>query len=173
MTRRAASVLLGALGLLLLVSLSSAFGAPSIRSNPPAGSVQDHVPAEVAVQFADAQARSSHLEVADPCGKRVDAHVSTVSGRRVATPISATASGKYVVRYFGIASVSGHDTQGSFSFRVRGVEGCEAADVPAKAKPGRGIWDLPKADYALALGIAAVIGALGGLVYASILGPKA
>lgn len=157
----------------LWLCLSPVAWAASVRSSPAPNSTLGKVPEEVSVVFAEAQARSSHLEVVDPCGKRVDAHVSTVSGRRVAAPIAATASGRYVVRYFGISAVSGHDTTGSFSFEVEGVEGCEASDVPARARPGRGIWDLPKTDFAIALGVAALIGALGGLVYASILGPSA
>jgi methionine-rich copper-binding protein CopC len=157
----------------LWLCLSGPASAASIRSSPAAGSTLEKVPSEVSVQFEEAQARSSHLEVFDPCGKRVDARVSTVSGRRVTVPVSATASGRYVVRYLGIGAVSGDDDQGSFSFKVLGVEGCAAADVPGPGRRGRGIWDLPKTDFAIALGVAAIIGALGGLVYASILGPKA
>lgn len=171
MTRGRAAALLGCIAMAL--GLGPAAVAASIRSIPAAGSTQRRVPAEVSVQFSEAQARSSHLEVVDPCGRRVDARVSTVSGRRVTVPIDGTASGKYVVRYFGIGTASGHPTEGSFSFRVLGVEGCEASDVPAPGRPTRGIWDLPKTDFAIALAIAAVIGALGGLVYAAILGPKA
>jgi methionine-rich copper-binding protein CopC len=151
---------------------ATALGA-SIRSSPAAGATLSRVPPRVSVQFADPQARSSHLEVVDPCGKRADQGRSDVAGSTVTVALAATASGRYVVGYFGISAVDGSSRRGSFAFRVEGVEGCRASDVPPGTKPGRGIWDLPKGDFAIALGVAAVIGALGGLVYAAILGPRA
>lgn len=147
--------------------------AASVRSSPAAGSTQPRVPARVSVEFSDQQARGAHLEVVDPCGKRADAGKPAIDGARVTTAVQATASGRYVVRYFGISAIDGHPTQGRLSFRVQGVVGCRASDVPRPGKPGRGIWDLPKGDFAVALGVAAAIGGVGGLVYAAILGPRA
>jgi hypothetical protein len=43
-------------------------------------------------------------------------------------------------------------------------------ETPAEAEPG--IWDLPWGDFAVALVIAALIGAVGGFVYAGIMGPR-
>jgi copper transport protein len=147
--------------------------AASVRSQPPAGSVQSTVPERVAIAFPDPQARAARIQVTDPCGARADSGGTSVSGARVAVAVDATASGRYVVRYAGVSSVDGSSTRGTFTFRVQGVEGCVAADRPGEGRAGRGLWDLPKADFAIALGIAALIGALGGLVYAAILGPKA
>ncbi|HEY7874553.1 MAG TPA: copper resistance CopC family protein [Actinomycetota bacterium] len=145
----------------------------AVRSQPAAGSVQTTVPERVTIAFPDPQARSARIEVTDPCGGRADAGATSVDGERVSIDIDGTASGRYIVRYAGVSSVDGSPTRGTFSFRVQGVEGCAAADRPREGREGRGIWDLPKADFAVALGIAALIGALGGLVYAAILGPKA
>ena len=149
-----------------------AFAAP-VRSQPAAGSTQATVPARVSIEFAEPQARSASIEVVDPCGARVDAGGTSVAGNRISVELDATASGRYVVRYAGISDAAGEPTRGSYGFRVRGVEGCAPEDVPERGRAGRGIWDLPKGDFAIALGIAALIGALGGLVYAAILGPKA
>jgi methionine-rich copper-binding protein CopC len=164
-------VILGSAGLLALVH--GAAIAATIRSQPAAGSTQSTVPERVSIAFPDPQARSARVKVTDPCGARVDSGRTAVSGTRVTGAIDATASGRYSVRYAGVSSVDGSPTRGTFSFRVLGVEGCAAEDVPRPGRAGRGIWDLPKGDFAIALGIAAVIGALGGLVYAAILGPKA
>ena len=147
--------------------------AQSIRSQPPAGSTQNTVPERVSITFPVEQARSSRVEVVDPCGAPANRGGPSVSGNRVTMDLDATASGRYAVSYVGISAVDGSAARGSYSFRVRGVEGCAAEDVPREGRAGRGIWDLPKADFAIALGIAALIGALGGLVYAAILGPKA
>ena len=35
-----------------------------------------------------------------------------------------------------------------------------------------GLWDFPKADFGVGLGLAALIGVGGGFIYAGILGPK-
>jgi methionine-rich copper-binding protein CopC len=143
-----------------------------VRSQPPAGSVQTSVPERVSVVFGTPQARSTTIEVVDPCGARADRGDTSVSGERASIAIEATASGRYEVSYTGISAADGSASRGSFAFRVTGVEGCAARDRPDRSA-GRDIWDLPKGDFALALGIAALIGALGGLVYAAILGPKA
>lgn len=148
--------------------------APPVRSQPPAGSTQQAVPQRVTIAFPEAQARSARLEVQDPCGRRVDTGRPSVSGPRVTVGVDATASGRYEVTYEVVSAVDGNPTRGTFTFRVRGVEGCSGADLRRDdGRSGRGIWDLPKVDFAVALGIAALIGALGGLVYAAILGPKA
>lgn len=147
--------------------------AQQVSSQPPAGSTQTSVPDQVSIEFGTRQARSATIEVVDPCGARVDSGERSVSGNRVTVAIDATASGRYLVGYAGVSAVDGSATRGSFSFRVRGVEGCAAEDTPNDRRAGRGIWDLPKGDFAVALGVAALIGALGGLVYAAILGPKA
>jgi hypothetical protein len=86
--------------------------------------------------------------------------------------LDATASGRYVVTYAGISSADGSVTRGRFAFHVKGVEGC-GPDAPPPRDAGRDVWDLPKTGLAVALAVAAAIGALGGLVYAAILGPKA
>lgn len=168
MLKAAALLALGAVAFLH----GGAFAAP-IRSQPPAGSTQATAPQRVSIEFAEPQARSARIEVVDPCGARVDAGSTSVTGNRVSVDVNATASGRYFVRYEGISEAAGNPTRGSYSFRVRGVEGCAADDVPERGRAGRGIWDLPKGDFAIALGIAALVGALGGLVYAAILGPKA
>jgi methionine-rich copper-binding protein CopC len=149
-------------------------GAQPILSQPAGGSTQSSVPDRVWIAFPEAQARSARLEVRDPCGRRVDTGRPKVSGPRVTVTVDATASGRYDVTYAGVSAVDGNPTRGTFSFRVQGVEGCADADVPRNGgRAGRGIWDLPKADFVVALAIAALIGALGGFVYAAILGPKA
>lgn len=172
MTCRGRQWLFGAVVVGLAALPAAALGA-SIRTSPLGGSTVAKVPPSVSVTFSDPQARSSHLEVVDPCGKRADRGRSEVDGSTVTVATAATASGRYVVSYFGISSIDGSSRRGSFAFRVEGVEGCRASDVPPGTKPGRGIWDLPKGDFAIALGVAAVIGALGGLVYGAILGPRA
>jgi copper transport protein len=164
----------GAIVLLIAgaATLMPAIVHAQVRSEPPAGSTQTRVPKRISIFFGEPQARSATVEVVDPCGARADRGETSVSGSRATVEIEATASGRYIVTYAGISAADGSQTRGDLSFRVRGVEGCAAEDRP-DGRAGRGIWDLPKADFAVALGIAALIGALGGLVYAAILGPKA
>jgi methionine-rich copper-binding protein CopC len=147
--------------------------AQDVRSQPPAGSSQARVPERVTITFRSSQARSTTIEVEDPCGARADAGGTSVSGARATVELDATASGRYLVTYAGISAADGSPTRGTFTFLVEGVQGCAAEDRPGERRAGRGIWDLPKGDFAVALGIAALIGAIGGLVYAAILGPKA
>jgi methionine-rich copper-binding protein CopC len=154
-----------------LWTASAAAGQP-IRTEPPEGSAQRRVPPRVTITFQHEQARTSTIEVVDPCGARADRGDASVAGRQVSIGIRGTASGRYEVAYAGISAADGSAQRGTFTFRVLGVEGCAAGDRP-DARAGRGIWDLPKTDFAVALAIAALIGALGGLVYAAILGPKA
>jgi methionine-rich copper-binding protein CopC len=167
---RGAAVLMIAGSTILAPGLAS---AARIGMDPPDGSTQTRVPDRVTLTFGQPQAPSSTIEVIDPCGERADAGSTSVDGRRVSVEIDATASGRYSVEYAGIAAADGNPVNARFGFRVAGVEGCSAGDRPAAGRAGRGIWDLPKTDFAVALGIAALIGALGGLVYAAILGPKA
>jgi copper transport protein len=155
------------------MSAASLASAQEIRSQPPAGSVQTRVPERVTITFGEPQARSATIEVVDPCGARAERGDTSVSGSRATVDIDATASGRYAVSYAGISAADGSPSRGTFSFRVQGVEGCAAQDRPGERRAGRGIWDLPKGDFAIALAIAAAIGAIGGLVYAAILGPRA
>jgi methionine-rich copper-binding protein CopC len=173
MTPRAIRGAIMLAGVAVIMSLPTVALAVEVETDPPPGSTQPRVPERVTLTFGRPQTRSPTIEVFDPCGARADVGDTSVSGRRVAVELDATASGRYVVRYDAISATNGIPVSGRFDFRVAGVEGCAAADRPAARRPGRGIWDLPKGDFAVALGIAALIGALGGLVYAAILGPKA
>jgi hypothetical protein len=47
----------------------------------------------------------------------------------------------------------------------------ELAQEEAPATPEPGVWDLPVGGFAVALVIAALVGAVGGFVYAGIMGP--
>lgn len=161
------------LGLGVLMALPSLALAQQIRSQPAAGSTRARLPEVVTVDFGERQAPSASIEVVDPCGARADRGDTTVAGERATVDVAATASGRYLVTYVGISASDGSATRGQFSFRVEGVEGCAARDEGDDRRAGRGIWDLPKGDLAVALAVAAAIGALGGLVYAAILGPKA
>lgn len=156
-----------------IICVASFAPAQDVRSQPAAGSSQARVPERVTITFGSPQARSTRIEVEDPCGARAHRGGTSVSGSRATVELDATASGRYLVSYAGISAADGSPTRGTFTFLVEGVQGCAADDRPGDRRAGRGIWDLPKADFAVALGIAAVIGALGGLVYAAILGPKA
>lgn len=165
-------------GAAVLLVFQTSLSLPSvalaqIRSQPPAGSTQTRVPEVVSVDFGERQSGAASIEVIDPCGARVDRGEASVAGDRASVDVVATASGRYVVSYAGVSAADGSPTRGRFSFRVEGVEGCAAGDEPDERRAGRGIWDLPKGDFAVALAIAAAIGALGGLVYAAILGPRA
>lgn len=99
------------------------------RSSPADGDTVDAAPAEVWAEFTEPPAPSSHLEIDDACGRRVDNDDSRVLGMRITVGLDSTGPGRYLVRWTTVSLTDGHPAKGWFAFTVLGAP----ASCPGRA----------------------------------------
>ncbi len=133
------------------------------RSAPGDGAGLTEPPDEVWIEFTEPPTQQARLEVTDPCGATVTTGPPVVSGPRVTVPIDATAKGEYGVRYAIVSRVDGHPSRGILRFAVARGEKCPPVD-PNAAAPVDDSDEASTGAVLLAMGLAAGIGAGGGLI---------
>lgn len=133
------------------------------RSAPGDGAGLTQPPAEVWIEFTEPPTRQARLEVTDPCGATVATGPPVVSGPRVTVPIGASARGEYGARFAIVSRVDGHPSRGILRFAVARGEKCPPVD-PNAATPIDDSNEASTATVLLAMGLAAGIGAGGGLI---------
>lgn len=171
-TRTCSGFCLGALVALLLVAPAAAHG-DYVSSDPVKGDRLDKKPQHIEIVLSEAPVESSTITVFDGCGTDVT-QATYVDGRSIhAVPQKSAGAGRWRVEYEIVSADDGHQTEGSFGFRVRGrcTEVAEP-DATIGAPPddddddGLAVDDtpvpVPDAPFpiipALAIGGAAVVG---------------
>ncbi|MGH2808882.1 MAG: copper resistance CopC family protein [Actinomycetota bacterium] len=118
-------------GALLLV-LAGAFVAPAsaapskVSSDPDEGEQLHEAPERVTITFDQPLDPSSHIEVENHCGDRVDEQPTDVNGTEMSVPVTGNWGGMYHVTYVakGVAGVTGQQT-GRFMFSVHAGAECD------------------------------------------------
>lgn len=161
--RRSAFLLVVA-AIYLIVPGTPAWGHGDVkRSAPGDGAGLTQVPPEVWIEFTEPPTQQARLEVTDPCGASVTTGPPVVAGSRVTVPVEAAAKGEYGVRYAIVSRVDGHPSRGTLRFAVARGEECPPVD-PNAAAPIDDSEQASAGTVLLAMGLAAGIGAGGGLI---------
>ncbi|HEX2239523.1 MAG TPA: copper resistance CopC family protein [Actinomycetota bacterium] len=134
------------------------------RSAPGDGAGLTEVPAEVWIDFTEPPTQQASLTVTDPCGGSVGTGPPVVDGARITLPIAATAKGEYTIRYAIVSRVDGHPSQGAIRFAVARGEKCPPVDPNAAPESALGSEQASTSTVLWSLGLAAAIGAGGGVV---------
>ncbi|MFN2525026.1 MAG: copper resistance protein CopC [Actinomycetota bacterium] len=161
--KRALVVCMSALHLIALSAPAWSHGDVK-RSAPGDGAGLAQAPEEVWVEFTEPPTQQGLLEVTDPCGATVASGPPVVAGARITLPIEATARGEYRIRYAIVSRVDGHPSEGTIRFAVAQGEKCPEVDPGGAASPDLESQQASTATVLLALGLAAAIGAGGGVV---------
>jgi copper transport protein len=158
----------------VLVGTGIAFAHAELTASDPArGSENPTAPAEVSASFTEPLTESSSLQVFDACGDRVDSGGAAISGNDIKVALDSNVAGRYQVRYFVISDLDGHPSRGTFTFDVSSGTSCAGGPSGGGGSgAGGGIFDIPMGQLFLGLGLAALIGAAGGHVYAGIVGRR-
>ncbi|MGI8775539.1 MAG: copper resistance CopC family protein [Actinomycetota bacterium] len=124
-TRTCIGLCLGALVALLLVAPAAAHG-DYVSSDPVKGDRLDNKPQHIEIVLSEAPVESSTITVFDGCG--IDVTQATyVDGRSIhAVPKKSAGKGRWRVGYEIVSADDGHQTEGSFGFRVKGQCTAEA-----------------------------------------------
>lgn len=156
--------------LVICLCATPAWGSAEVkRSAPGNGAGLTRAPDEVWIEFTEPPAEGPRLRVTDSCGTPVGTGPPVVAGSRVTLPIEAIAKGEYVVGFSVQSSVDGETTKGTLTFAVARGDACSEPDSngsePNAAAPKRNDSNEATTSTVLfALGLAAAIGAGGGIV---------
>ena len=125
-----------AVGVMFVLTPSTTFAhGEGTRSVPAAGADLRNAPEEVRVALTERPARDARIQILDGCGEEVSQSPSVVEDEIVA-PVVDGAPGRWTVTWAAISSLDGHNTRGSFAFRVVGEADCPAgADASEAAAP--------------------------------------
>lgn len=110
--------------LVALAPLPAAAHAAYKDSSPADRSSVSSPPGSVWAEFTEPVSSSSTLEIYDPCGTRVDAGDSSVSGYRITVSMDGSHAGTYEARFSVVSTLDGHSTTGSFTFTSTGGNDC-------------------------------------------------
>lgn len=159
--RLAAAIVAGLVAVLLAPAAPASAHAAFVRSDPPAGSVVDAVPAQVVLTFSEpVRLIPGKVRVVSPDGARADRDEATVSGSELRIPLrSGGARGTYVVSY-RLISADSHPVGGAVTFAV-GAPSATPPGVDISTRTDRLVAVLLAAAHYLGFaGLAVVIGAV-------------
>jgi methionine-rich copper-binding protein CopC len=108
-------------GLLALTVIPALAHAELLRSDPAAGAVLDHAPAEVFAWFSQPLSTGSRLSVFDSQFQPVDkgqTFIDASDATLMRTQVQPLAPGRYTVNWKA-NSVDGHESSGSYDFIVQ------------------------------------------------------
>jgi copper transport protein len=118
LVRRAATVLIAAIVLVLLVAAPAGAHAELVQSDPAPGAVLARAPERVTLTFTeDVDVASGAIRVFDADAERVDSGGVESTGRTVTLPLPNLDAGSYVVTW-RVTSTDAHPIHGAFTFQV-------------------------------------------------------
>ena len=121
--------------------LMFAFAAPAtahgekVTTDPPEGAGVKTVPARVSVTLSEAPIPQAKLQLTDGCGRAVARSVA-VRGADIVASVSNAQPGRWKASFRAISSVDGHESEGSWTFRVAGDKDCSQEETSGDEAPG-------------------------------------
>ena len=114
--------------LVLAVAGPAAAHGEKVRTDPPEGAAVKAVPGRVSVTLSEAPTPQVKLQLTDGCGRHVARSVA-VRGADIVASVSNAQPGRWKASYRAISSVDGHESEGSWNFRVAGEKDCSQEET--------------------------------------------
>jgi len=161
MTRRLVSILAAALMMVLISAAPASAHATLVSSNPADGSVTDHSPTEIELNFNEpVSVESSTVELVDVDGTVHDARIigPGSSDSTLVVDIGEAPDGLYSLKWTALSSSDGHVTRGMLVWGFGQDADLSQASFPDVSKPISPIEVTLR--WALFAGLAGVLGGL-------------
>ncbi len=114
--------------LVLAVAGPAAAHGDKVRTDPPEGATVKTVPGRVSITLSEAPTPQVKLQLTDGCGRQVARSVA-VREADIVGSVSNAQPGRWKASYRAISSVDGHESEGSWTFRVAGDKDCSQEDT--------------------------------------------
>ncbi|MDQ5814721.1 MAG: copper resistance protein CopC [Actinomycetota bacterium] len=132
---RTTSVGLAAFLVVLAVAGPAAAHGEKVKTDPSEGTGVKTVPGRVSVTLSEAPTPQAKLQLTDGCGRQVARSVA-VRGEDIVASVSDAQPGRWKASYRAISSVDGHESEGSWTFRVAGQKDCSEDETSGDDDPG-------------------------------------
>lgn len=131
---RTASTGIAAFLLVLAAAGPAAAHGEKVRTDPPDGAGVKTAPGRVSVTLSEAPTPQAKLQLTDGCGRQVARSVA-VRGADIVASVSNAQPGRWRASFRAISSVDGHESEGSWTFRVAGDRDCSQDDTSGDDVP--------------------------------------
>ena len=131
---RTTSMGVAAFLLVLAIAGPAAAHGDKVKTDPPEGAMMKTVPGRVSITLSEAPTPQAKMQLTDGCGRQVARSVA-VRGADIVASVSNAQPGRWKASFRAISSVDGHESEGSWAFRVAGDKDC-SQDETSGDEPG-------------------------------------